>query len=108
MCVSTRAARLSATAVGALLARPALQFGAASRREDTAIMDELEALRARLACRDPSPALLAARFAIFVTVVAPEAAAPRAPGVLHLVARFGVGRVGRQDADHAATLAPEV
>ena len=39
----------------------ALQFDAASRREDTAIMDELEALRARLACRDPSPALLAAR-----------------------------------------------
>ena len=39
----------------------ALQFDAASRKEETAIMDELEALRARLACRDPSPALLAAR-----------------------------------------------
>ena len=39
----------------------ALQFDAASRKEATAIMDELEALRARLACRDPSPALLAAR-----------------------------------------------
>ncbi len=38
-----------------------LQFDAASRKEETAIMDELEALRARLACRDPSPALLAAR-----------------------------------------------
>ena len=39
----------------------ALQFDAASRKEETAIMDELEALRARLACRDPSPAFLAAR-----------------------------------------------
>ena len=39
----------------------ALQFDAASRKEETAIMDELEALRAHLACRDPSPALLAAR-----------------------------------------------